>query len=139
MALAGRSVAVRFWRTPLPRIGELSGSVTTILMSGLLLQHPRDALQRAARADAGHPVIERHIGEVVEDFARGRARMNLGIGFVFELAAKEPAVPVGKLYRLGEHPLPFSEAGVSTTLAPRKRMSLRRSMLKLSAMVTTSG
>jgi hypothetical protein len=36
-------------------------------------------------------------------------------------------------------PVPFSDAGVSTTLAPRKRMSLRRSTLKLSAMVTTSG
>ncbi len=36
-------------------------------------------------------------------------------------------------------PVPFSEAGVSTTLAPRKRMSRRRSTLKFSAMTTTSG
>ena len=36
-------------------------------------------------------------------------------------------------------PKPLSSRGVSTTLAPRKRMSLRRSMEKLSAMVTTSG
>ena len=31
-------------------------------------------------------------------------------------------------------PLPFSAAGVSTTLAPRKRISRRRSTLKFSAM-----
>jgi len=36
-------------------------------------------------------------------------------------------------------PVPFSAAGVSTTLAPRKRISLRRSTEKLSAMVMTSG
>ena len=40
---------------------------------------------------------------------------------------------------LASMPLPFSAAGVSTTRAPRKRSSLRRSTLKLSAMVTTSG
>ena len=33
-------------------------------------------------------------------------------------------------------PVPFSAAGVSTTRAPRKRSSLRRSTLKLSAIVT---
>ena len=36
-------------------------------------------------------------------------------------------------------PVPFSAAGVSTTRAPRKRRSLRRSTLKLSAIVSTSG
>jgi hypothetical protein len=36
-------------------------------------------------------------------------------------------------------PKPFWARGVSTTLAPRMRISLRRSMEKLSAMVTTSG
>src|SRR5687767_12892253 len=36
-------------------------------------------------------------------------------------------------------PMARSDAGVITTLAPRKRISLRRSTLKLSAMVTTSG
>src|SRR5688572_25553856 len=36
-------------------------------------------------------------------------------------------------------PIARSEAGVITTLAPRKRISLRRSTLKLSAMLTTSG
>ena len=36
-------------------------------------------------------------------------------------------------------PKPRCACGVSTTLAPRKRSSLRRSTLKLSAMVTTSG
>ena len=36
-------------------------------------------------------------------------------------------------------PMPRSAAGVSTTLAPRKRISLRRSTLNGSAMVTTRG
>ena len=35
--------------------------------------------------------------------------------------------------------MPFSEAGVSTTLAPRNRISRRRSTEKFSAIVTTSG
>ncbi len=35
--------------------------------------------------------------------------------------------------------VPFNAAGVSTTIAPRKRMSLRRSTEKLSAMVTIRG
>ena len=36
-------------------------------------------------------------------------------------------------------PKPFWARGVSTTLAPSMRISLRRSTEKLSAMVTTSG
>ena len=36
-------------------------------------------------------------------------------------------------------PVPFSEAGVSTTRAPRNRISRRRSTEKLSAMTMTSG
>ena len=36
-------------------------------------------------------------------------------------------------------PLPLRAAGVRTTFAPRKRIILRRSMLKLSAIVTTRG
>jgi len=36
-------------------------------------------------------------------------------------------------------PLPRSAAGVSTTLAPRPFMSLRRSTLKLSDMTATKG
>ena len=36
-------------------------------------------------------------------------------------------------------PVPRSAAGVSTTLAPRKRISFLRSTLKVSAIVSTSG
>ena len=36
-------------------------------------------------------------------------------------------------------PVPFSDAGVRITRAPRKRISRRRSTLKFSAIVTTSG
>jgi hypothetical protein len=36
-------------------------------------------------------------------------------------------------------PVPRSAAGFRMTFAPRKRISLRRSTLQLSAIVTTSG
>ena len=45
----------------------------------------------------------------------------------------------GTLTRLFSIPVPFSEAGVRMTLTPRKRISFRRSTLKFSAIVTTSG
>ena len=65
--------------------------------------------------------------------------MHVGVGLVLELAGEEPAVRLGELLGLVDHAGGAPAAGVSTTLAPRKRISLRRSTLKLSAMVTTSG
>ena len=50
----------------------------------------------------------------------------------------QPCVAASSL-ALVTMPMPRSAAGVITTLAPRKRISLRRSTLKGSAMVTTSG
>ena len=67
------------------------------------------------------------------------ARVHVGVRFVLELAAQEPAVRLGQLDGLGQHAAALLGAGVSTTLAPRKRSSLRRSTLKFSAIVTTSG
>jgi hypothetical protein len=74
-----------------------------------------------------------------DDLARRGARVHVGIGLVLELAGQEPAVRLGQLDRLLDHARPRSAAGVRTTLAPRKRISLRRSTLNVSAMVTTSG
>jgi len=102
-------------------------------------QHPRDALERAAGAVAGDPVIELLALEVVDDLARGGARMNVGIGLVLELAGQEPAVALASSSALTTIPYPRPACGVSTTLAPRNRISRRRSTLNCSAMVTTSG
>ena len=105
-----------------------------------LAEHARDALERAAGAEAGHPVVEPLAGEIVDDLARRGARMHVGIGLVLELARQEPAVRRRRARSaLLTMPMPRSAAGVSTTLAPRKRISLRRSTLKVSAIVTTSG
>ena len=126
---------------PLPSTCELSGSHTMIFVSGRsLAQHARDALQRAAGAEAGDAVVEPLAREGREDLRRGGARVHVGVGFVLELAAQEPAVRLGELERLARAcRCPSSAAGVSTTFAPRKRISLRRSTLKFSAIVTTSG
>src|SRR5690606_18890228 len=56
------------------------------------LQHPGYALQRAAGAGAGHPVVEWRVGEVSENFPGCGARVEIGISLVLELAAEEPAV-----------------------------------------------
>ena len=89
---------------PLPSTGELSGSQTTILRLGpLLAQHARHALERAARAVARDQVVEPLAREVVEDLRRRRARVHVGVGFVLELPAEEPAVRLGELDRLRQH------------------------------------
>ena len=68
-----------------------------------LLQRARDALQRAAGAEARDPVVEPLAGEVGEDLLRRRARVHVGVGFVLELPAEEPAVRLGELDGLREH------------------------------------
>ena len=121
--------------------GASSGSHTMIFVSGIsFAQHARDALQRAAGAIAGHPVVEPLALEVLDDLARGGAGMDSrgwprsrtgGSGTSrASWRARPPCRPCRRRAR---------RAGVSTTLAPRKRISLRRSTLNCSAMVTTSG
>ena len=119
------------------RIGRLADD--DLRVRPLLGQHARDALERAAGAEAGDPVVEPLAGEIVDDLARGGARVHVGIGLVLELPGQEPAVRLGELAALFTMPEAALAAGVSTTLAPRKRISLRRSTLNVSAMVTTSG
>ena len=101
MGAAGEPSALRACSMPLPSSCASSGSQTMILVSGTLLrEHARDALQRAAGAVAGHPVVELLALEVVDDLARRGARMHVGVGLVLELARQEPAVRLGKLDRL---------------------------------------
>src|SRR6185312_834923 len=51
----------------------------------LLRQHPRYTLQRAASAVSGHPIVEPVAHEILDDLARRRAGMNVGVGLVLEL------------------------------------------------------
>src|ERR1700733_1836986 len=66
-------------------------------------QNAADALQRAAGAVAGHPKVERVAGEVVDDFARGGAGVEIRIGFILELPRHEPAVGFGQFDRFLDH------------------------------------
>ena len=69
--------------------------------------------------------------------------MNGGVGLGLELTRKEPAVGFDQLDDglppSKDTPMPFSARGVRTTFAPSIRISLRRSIEKLSAIVTTNG
>ena len=66
-------------------------------------QHARHAFERAAGAVAGDPIVERLAFEIVDDFARGGPRVNVGVGFVLELARQKPAARLGELEGLGDH------------------------------------
>src|SRR6202021_3503821 len=66
-------------------------------------QNAADSLQRAAGAVAGHPKVERVAGEVVDNFARGGAGVEIRIGFVLELPRHEPAMGFGEFDRLFDH------------------------------------
>ena len=69
----------------------------------LLGKHPSDALERSAGSVARNPVIQPLSGEVVQYLARRRARVNIGIGFIFKLPGHEPAMRLGKLDGLVDH------------------------------------
>src|SRR5437588_6417396 len=69
-----------------------------------LAQHPRDALQRTASAEAGDEIVEAFACEGCEDLRCGRAGVRLGVRFVFELTAQKPAVHLRKFDRFSQHP-----------------------------------
>ena len=69
----------------------------------LLLEHPRDAFQRAAGAIAGDPIVQALSIECRDDFRGRRPGMHIGVGFVFELAGQEPAMRFGQFLSLGDH------------------------------------
>ena len=69
----------------------------------LLAQHAADALERAAGAEAGDPIIELLALEIVDDLARRGARMVFRVGLVLELARLEPAVLRRELARFVDH------------------------------------
>src|SRR4051812_4561711 len=69
----------------------------------LLCQHARYALQRSAGAESGDEVVQAIALEVVDDLARGGARMEIGVRLVLELARHEPAVLRRELLRFLYH------------------------------------
>src|SRR5262245_58595092 len=60
-----------------------------------LLQHPCNALKRAARTHARNPIVEPVPLEILENFDSRGLGMEVGVGFIFELSAEEPAVRLG--------------------------------------------
>ena len=65
--------------------------------------------------------------------------MHVRIGFVFNWRVKNQPWVLASSAAFTTMPMPRSAAGVSTTLAPRNRISFRRSTLNVSAIVSTSG
>ncbi len=125
---------------PLETIGAASGSQRMIFgVRALVGEDAGDAFEGASSAEAGDPVVELGTFEVAEDLLRGGTGVEVGVGLVGELAGEEPTVFGCEFFCLFDHAGAAYGAGVMTTLAPRKRMSLRRSMEKVSAMVTTRG
>ena len=137
---AGAPSRPRCCAWPLPSSCALAGSLSTIRVSGRSRRSTRPTpVDRAAGAVAGDEIVEPRAGEIVDDLARGRRLVDVGIGRRLELAGEEPAVRLGQFDRLLVHAEALWARGVSTTLAPSMRISLRRSTEKLSAIVTTSG
>ncbi len=132
--------AARGWATPLASTGELSGSAATIRIAGSAALSPR------ATPSSVPPVPKPETKACTRSPSRS-ARISLAVVRVCTSAFAsfsnwrgryQPCAAASSIALLSI-PVPFSDAGVSTTLAPRKRSSLRRSRLKLSAMTMTSG
>jgi len=66
-------------------------------------EYSRDAFERSTGAVSRHPIIELLAPEVRDDLPRGGARVNVGVGFVLELARQEPAMRFGQLDRFDYH------------------------------------
>jgi hypothetical protein len=68
-----------------------------------LTQHAGHALERAAGAETADEVVQGTFREVGQDLLRRGRGMSVGIGFVGELPAEEPAVFLGQFDRLVQH------------------------------------
>ena len=72
-------------------------------LRALLGEHTPDAFQSAAGSEASHPIVQPLAGEIVDDLARRRTRVVIGIRFVLELSGQKPAVLLGQGVRLSHH------------------------------------
>ena len=89
-----------------------------------LLQHPCNALERAARAHAGDPIVKPVALEVLENFDGGGLGMEVRVRFVLELPAEEPAMGLRELQRLGEHSAAFFGGRRQDDLGPQETHEL---------------
>ena len=104
---AGEPSALRSCFVPLVTIGASAGSATNDLRLGtFLVEHARHALERAAGAEARHPVVEPLAREVGDDLRAVVREWIVGVRFVLELAREEPAVLLRQLDRLLHHARP---------------------------------
>ena len=104
IGLGRRAIGIALlWRVACEhrRVGRLADD--DLGVGPLLGQHAGDAFERAAGAEASNPVVEFLAFEVVDDLARGGARMHVRVSLVLELAGQEPAVRLGELGRLVDH------------------------------------
>ena len=69
----------------------------------LLLEYPGHALERASGPEAGHPVVERLVLEILQDLLGGGLRVHVGVGLVLELSGEKPAMVISQLLGLFEH------------------------------------
>ena len=125
---------------PLANIGELSGSQTMIRVCGLFSLSTRETPFRV-------PPVPKPVTQKSSRTSAKSSRISTAVvlAWVSALAGfsncrdcHQPCV-LASSSAFATIPVPFCAAGVRTTLAPRKRISLRRSTLKFSAIVTTSG
>jgi hypothetical protein len=65
--------------------------------------------------------------------------VDVRVGLVLELAAEDQPCVFASSMAFASMPLPFSDAGVSTTFAPRKAQQLAPLDAEVSAMTQTSG
>ncbi|MEO5669238.1 MAG: hypothetical protein ABIR26_00980 [Ramlibacter sp.] len=125
---------------PLRSTGELSGSQTTMRVRGA----PR---RRVRPTPSSVPPVPLPVTKWVSGLSEKSARISGPVvrSWMVALASlsncrgrNQPCVCASSA-ALATMPLPFCQAGVSTTLAPRKRINRRRSTLKFSAITITSG
>jgi hypothetical protein len=103
-------------------------------------QHPTRTAQSATGAVAGDEPVEPVLGEVLQNLRARGGGVIARIGLIVELTREERAVlQLAKASAIRTMPLPRSAAGVRITFAPSARISLRRSIEKVSLMKATKG
>ena len=125
---------------PLPSTGALSGSAATTRIAASAAFSPR--AMPSSVPPVPKPETKAWIRSPWKSARISRAVVRVCTSALASLSnwrqRNQPFFSASSIALLSM-PLPFSPAGVSTTRAPRKRRSLRRSTLKLSAIVSTSG
>jgi hypothetical protein len=138
--LVGTPAASRACGMPLASTGAISGSAATMRTHGSAFFSARAT--PSSVPPVPKPVTKAWMRWPAKSSRISRAVVRVWISALASLSnwrhRNQPCLSASPM-ALFSMPVPFSAAGVSTTRAPRKRSSLRRSTLKLSAIVSTSG